>query len=73
MLTLRQVLAINLIAFVATAILGLAYNGIVAMRNSEPVEVVVTCVGEDSCSVPVLPEGWHADYRHNEWHITEGK
>lgn len=45
----------------------------VAQHNKPPREVVVTCVGEDSCSVPVLPKGWHADYRHNEWHITEGK
>jgi hypothetical protein len=46
---------------------------VIAHHNDKPREIVVTCVGEDSCNVPVLPKGWHADYRHNEWHITEGK
>jgi hypothetical protein len=63
-----------LFGYLLGAVVTFGVLTVVANSNDVPPrEIVVTCVGEDSCSVPVLPEGWHADYRHNEWHITEGK
>lgn len=34
------------------------------------VEIVVPCPSEDSCDTPIVPNGWHADYRQGAWHIT---
>lgn len=64
---------VGYICGVLMTLVALGIGNSVAHSNDVPREIVVTCVGEDTCSVPVLPEGWHADYRHNEWHITEGK